>query len=67
MTEMLNNKYVAGALSGMVAAALVDIAAFRSWKTYNEALTYGWGTAAWRWFQGAISGAIAAAGISAVS
>lgn len=67
LNEVLNNSIVKGALSGVVAAALVDIAAFRQWKNFHDAATYGWGTAAFRWFQGAVSGALTAAGIGAIS
>jgi len=63
----LNNVYVAGALSGLLAAAVVDIGAFRAWKNVNEAMAYDWKTAAWRWFQGAVSGALMAAGVAGVS
>lgn len=65
--EILSNIYVAGALSGLLAAAVVDIGAFRSWKSVNEAIAYDWTTAAWRWFQGAVSGALMAAGVAGLS
>ena len=63
MVELLSHPIAAGAVSGLVAAASVDYAAFRSWKTYREATEYDWRLAAWRWFQGAVSGAVAAAGL----
>lgn len=63
MHQLLANPYIAGAISGAVAGALADISAFRSWKSFHEAATYDWATAAWRWFQGAAGGVIAAAGI----
>jgi len=63
----LNNVYIAGALSGLLAAAVVDVSAFRSWKSVDEAMAYDWTTAAWRWFQGAVSGALMAAGVAVVS
>jgi len=65
MTQYLANKYVAGALAGLIAAAVVDINAFRTWKSVNEALDYDWGIALWRWGQGALSGLIMAAGLDA--
>lgn len=65
--EWLNNKIVAGALAGLGAAMVVDYAAFRSWKSVQEAASYDWATAAWRWFQGAVGGAVTAAGIAGVS
>jgi len=58
------NPIVAGALSGWGAAALADYQTFRGWKSVDEALAYGWGLAFWRWFQGAITGALTGAGIS---
>lgn len=64
MHEILSNSIVAGALTGIAAAAVVDVAAFRSWKNADEALRYDWKTAAWRWFQGAVSGAMVALGIA---
>lgn len=67
LQALLANQYVAGALTGLLAAAVVDVAAFRSWKSVNEALAYEWPIAFWRWGQGAVSGLIAAAGIGAVS
>lgn len=63
----LGNKLVVGALTGVMSAAVVDIVAFRSWKSYEEAAAYNWKLAAWRWFQGAVSGLLTAAGIDIVS
>ena len=51
-----------GALSGAVAAAVVDIHAFLTWKSFDQFRTYDWGTAGLRWFQGAFSGAVSGAG-----
>lgn len=66
MPEILGHPVVKGALAGALGAAAVDIAAFRSWKSHEEALAYNWGIAIWRWFQGAALGALSAAGIEAV-
>ena len=60
--DFLQNPYVRGALTGALGAAAADLAAFKSWKSVNEALTYDWGVAGWRWFQGAVTGLLAAAG-----
>ena len=57
---------VAGAVAGIGAAALVDYAAFRSWKSYQDALQYDWGVALWRWFQGGVGGALTALGYAVV-
>lgn len=55
-----------GAIAGLIAAAAVDIQAFRSWKSFDEARNYSWPLAAWRWAQGAILGAMMVAGITEV-
>lgn len=55
---------VQGALAGALSAANVDFQAFRAWKSFYDAETYSWGTATFRWFQGAVLGALTAAGIA---
>lgn len=62
-TTITQNRIFQGALSGALAAAVVDFAAFRSWKNMSEAYAYDWPTAFWRWFQGAVAGAVTAAGL----
>jgi len=57
-------KILAGAASGLVAALATDIAAFRSWKRWQDVASYNWGIASFRWCQGAILGAIAALGVA---
>ena len=52
-----------GAIGGALSAAAVDFAAFRSWKSFNDVHTYAWGLALFRWVQGAIIGAVTAAGL----
>lgn len=64
--DFLHNPIVQGAINGVVAAAVVDFAAFRSWKSFQDAASYSWSTAAFRWFQGAVVGAISAAGLGLV-
>lgn len=66
MKEFLANPIVAGAVAGAVAAAAVDFQAFRAWKNVSEATSYDWGTALWRWFQGAVVGAVTATGYGAL-
>jgi len=53
-------------LTGALAAAAVDVHNFRAWKSFDEARTYDWEIAAWRWGQGALYGALAEAGIGSV-
>lgn len=50
-----------GALAGLVAAATVDYHAFMRFQSPSEAKQYAWGTAAFRWLQGTIGGAVTAA------
>jgi len=56
--EWLSHPIVRGALTGLLGAAVSDFAAFRSWKSFHEAAGYSWGTALWRWFQGAVVGGV---------
>lgn len=58
---------VQGAINGLIGAAAVDIAAFRAWKNVHQAASYDWGTAAWRWFQGAALGGLTGLGLGAIS
>ena len=70
MTELqtiLHYPIIRGALTGAAAAAVVDVHAFLTWKSVQEALTYSWSTAALRWVQGAVTGALAGAGFGAIS
>lgn len=52
------NKVLTGAVSGWVAAAAIDFEAFRSWQRVEDALTYSWKIAVFRWIKGAILGAL---------
>lgn len=65
MKELLTNGIVKGAVSGVLAAAVVDVHAFQRFKNKQEFASYDWGTAGLRWFQGAITGALTAAGLGA--
>lgn len=62
----LHNPLVQGALTGLVSAAGVDFAAFRSWKSFDDAHNYDWKLAIWRWFQGAVLGVLSGAGLAAI-
>lgn len=61
--QVLEHPVVRGALTGWASAAAIDFAAFKKWESVEEAARYGWRLAAWRWFQGAVVGAVAALGI----
>lgn len=67
LQSVLHNSVVRGALVGALGAAYVDIAAFRKWQSFHDAAEYGWGLASWRWFQGAVLGALSAVGLNTVS
>lgn len=62
---LLQNPIVRGAVSGMGAAAVVDIHAFLGWKKIQDGLSYDYGTAVLRWTQGALTGALAGMGFGA--
>lgn len=49
-----------GVVSGIGAAAMVDYHAFKNFKSVHEAATYDWGTAVFRWVQGAVVGGVTA-------
>lgn len=51
-----------GALTGWAVAAKTDYAAFVGWKSIQDALAYDWKVALWRWFQGAVIGAVSVTG-----
>lgn len=59
-------KALAGAVAGFGGAVLVDYAEFRKWKSFDDALTYNWSVAAFRWVQGAVGGVVAAFGYDAL-
>lgn len=56
-----------GAVSGLLAAAIVDFHAFLAWKNAHDFVTYDWGTALFRWAQGAVTGALIAGGVFAIA
>jgi uncharacterized membrane protein len=63
LATVLHNPIVHGAITGAAAAAAVDLHAFATWKNMSDLKSYSWGVAAFRWFQGAVIGAITAAGM----
>ena len=64
---ILSLPLVRGAIAGILTAAVVDFHAFQNWKNFDEALHYDWRLAAFRWFQGAVMGALTGAGLFAIS
>jgi hypothetical protein len=56
-------KTILSVVAGLVAAMTIDYQAFRSWKSFDEARSYDWGLALWRWFQGAVAGLVAGLGL----
>ena len=67
MTEFLHHPITQGILTGALGAAAADFAAFRTWKTWHEAIVYSWGTASFRWFQGAVVGLVSSLGLRLVT
>lgn len=65
--EFLQSPLVQGAVSGVLAAAAVDFQAFRAWKSFSDVTTYAWSTALFRWAQGAVVGAVSAAGLTGLT
>jgi hypothetical protein len=65
--EFLRQPLVQSAIAGLVSAAAVDIAAFRSWQSWNDAAQYSWTTASFRWFQGALLGVLTGIGLGAIA
>lgn len=61
--QILKHPIVAAAIAGALAAARVDYVAFKEWKSVDDFTRYDWKTAGFRWAQGAVSGALSAAGI----
>ena len=57
---MLASAILHAAFAGFLAAAAVDFQAFRAWKNFNEITQYDWGTAIFRWAQGAALGILSA-------
>jgi hypothetical protein len=57
---------VKSVIVGIVAAAAVDFQAFRTWDSVEDAKTYAWKVAAWRWLLGAITGLVAGLGLGAL-
>lgn len=62
----LQHPAVKATISGALAAAAVDIHAFLTWKSADDARTFDWGTAAFRWAQGAIAGLLGYLGVTGV-
>jgi hypothetical protein len=63
LSAFLHNPLTQGAIAGLLSAAAVDFQAFRSWKSFQDVASYSWGTALFRWVQGAIVGFVTAAGL----
>lgn len=57
-------KLIWGAIQGWGSAALIDYRTFRTWKSWHDFAVYDWNVATFRWFQGAVTGTLIAAGLS---
>lgn len=62
MNVLLMKRILVGAVGGALASAEADYAAFRTWQTWHDVAVYDWRTATFRWFKGAIIGAVTVAG-----
>ena len=60
LNQLFHQPHIYAMFMGALAAARIDYVAFQAWKTPGEALAYDWKIAAWRVFQGALMGLIAA-------
>lgn len=56
--SLLHNPVAIGIAVGVLSAAKVDYAAFKSWQCFHDAAVYNWRLASFRWLQGAIVGAV---------
>lgn len=54
--DFLSHPLVIAVLASLAPAIKGDIDAFRTFKSFEEAASYSWGTFAWRVFQGALLG-----------
>ena len=66
MTGFLSSPVVRGMLTGFLTAATVDLAAFRTWKRWEDAARYSWRVASFRWVQGMVVGGLTALGIDGI-
>jgi len=66
MTHAFLVKLGAGAFSGWLGAAAVDLHAFLTWKNASDFKTWDWRTALLRCGQGIVVGLFSAAGYGAV-
>jgi hypothetical protein len=64
--QVLHSPVARAAFSGAIAAAVVDIHAFLTWKKFQDVEAYDWGVAVFRWVQGAVAGALTGLGMGAM-
>ena len=65
MSPMLH-KLLLGALTGWASAALTDYHAFQQFQSFEDAKTYNWQLAGWRWLKGTVTGVVVATGFDTV-
>ncbi len=61
---VLKQPVVKGAIAGALASARADYEAFKAFKSLEQFAAYDWRVCAWRVIQGAVIGAVSAAGIT---
>jgi hypothetical protein len=59
----LNIPAVRAGAAGAVSAALIDFAAFRSFKSWHDLAAYDWGVASFRWVAGFVTAALTSFGL----
>lgn len=52
--------------AGAMSAALIDFAAFRSFKNWHDVATYNWSVASFRWVAGFATAAVTSLGLGAL-
>lgn len=63
LQAVLANPITKATIAGLLSAMAVDFHAFVTWQSWKDAKSYSWGTATFRWFVGAITGAVAGLGL----
>lgn len=58
LLNLWREPHVRGAIGGALIAARIDYLAFQAMKDPAQFVAYNWKIAAWRWFQGAVIGAV---------
>ena len=63
MTEFLHGPIARGILVGLISAAAVDFKVFLGFHEWSDFRSFDLSTASYRWFLGAVTGGLSAAGL----